>query len=169
MNKPLPLPTQILEEESTGTAIGYYLTQSMLIALIVMLVWLWFAGLTPAESAPAPAPGWSMPCQVVNVVDGDTIDVDVTYRIRIRLLDCWAPESRTRDLAEKERGIASKNHMLWLTNTRTRRGVVWIPANTNLQDSLTLNRFLGKVWMEGHPSDLSAMQVQAGHATKERN
>ena len=51
-------------------------------------------------------------CQ--RVVDGDTIDCtidlgfDITIHERVRFADINAPESRTRDLEEKKRGLAAK-------------------------------------------------------------
>ena len=48
------------------------------------------------------------------VVDGDTVDAqvdlgfDIHKIIRIRLVGINAPESRTRDLEEKVRGLAAK-------------------------------------------------------------
>ena len=48
------------------------------------------------------------------VIDGDTIDAninlgfDITIHKRIRLTGIDTPESRTRDLEEKARGLASK-------------------------------------------------------------
>lgn len=54
-------------------------------------------------------------CIILKVVDGDTVDVDIDLgfdvwlrneRVRIKGID--APETRTRDLAEKEKGFESK-------------------------------------------------------------
>ena len=48
------------------------------------------------------------------VVDGDTVDAlvdlgfDTWKKVRIRMVGMNAPESRTRDLEEKARGIAAK-------------------------------------------------------------
>jgi len=48
------------------------------------------------------------------IIDGDTVDAvidlgfDITIHKRIRLAGIDTPESRTRDLEEKERGLASK-------------------------------------------------------------
>ena len=48
------------------------------------------------------------------IIDGDTVDAhidlgfDITVHKRIRLAGIDTPESRTRDLEEKERGLASK-------------------------------------------------------------
>lgn len=58
--------------------------------------------------------------KVVRVVDGDTLDAeidigfDVFVKKRIRLygIDTW--ESRTRDLAEKEKGLAAKARLIEL-------------------------------------------------------
>ena len=50
-------------------------------------------------------------------VDGDTVDVtldlgfDILYNNRIRLYGINTPESRTRDLEEKERGLAAKDRV----------------------------------------------------------
>lgn len=52
---------------------------------------------------------------IKRIVDGDTIDVDIDlgfdcwlHNQRIRLLGIDAPETRTRDLEEKEKGLATK-------------------------------------------------------------
>lgn len=52
------------------------------------------------------------------VVDGDTLDAiidlgfDITVHKRIRLTGINTPESRTRDLEEKKRGLAAKEALL---------------------------------------------------------
>ena len=54
----------------------------------------------------------------IKVVDGDTIDAQIdlgfdTHKvIRIRLVGINAPESRTRDLEEKTRGLAAKQFVI---------------------------------------------------------
>jgi micrococcal nuclease len=55
---------------------------------------------------------------VDRVVDGDTIDctIDLGFsvwkKIRVRMEGINAPESRTRDLKEKERGLAAKARLV---------------------------------------------------------
>jgi len=55
--------------------------------------------------------------RVIKVVDGDTIDVEIDLgfniltKKRIRLNAINAPESRTRDLVEKKRGLAAKDRL----------------------------------------------------------
>ena len=58
---------------------------------------------------------YEYPATINRVVDGDTIDVDIDLgfsiilkKQRVRLLGINAPESRTRDLVEKEKGLAAK-------------------------------------------------------------
>ena len=52
--------------------------------------------------------------KVMRVVDGDTIDAlidlgfDIHKKIRIRMVGINTPESRTRDLEEKKRGLDAK-------------------------------------------------------------
>ena len=54
------------------------------------------------------------------VVDGDTVDAlvdlgfDTWKKVRIRMMGMNAPESRTRDLEEKARGLAAKDRLIEL-------------------------------------------------------
>ena len=54
---------------------------------------------------------------LLKVVDGDTIDAeidlgfDVSVKKRIRFMGINTPESRTRDLEEKARGLAAKDRV----------------------------------------------------------
>jgi len=63
--------------------------------------------------------------EVARVIDGDTIDAnidlgfDVTIKKRIRLAGIDTPESRTRDLEEKKRGLASKDRLVELLDKGT--------------------------------------------------
>ena len=58
-------------------------------------------------------------CTVVNVVDGDTVDVDIDLgfgvwmrKQRIRMYGIDAPESRTSNKNEKMYGLASKKFLI---------------------------------------------------------
>ena len=55
---------------------------------------------------------------LLNVVDGDTVDVDIELGFgvvladeRVRIMGIDTPESRTRDLAEKKLGLAAKERL----------------------------------------------------------
>jgi micrococcal nuclease len=58
--------------------------------------------------------------KLIRVVDGDTIDAEIDLgfgvfiRQRIRLYGIDTPESRTKDLDEKERGLAAKARLVEL-------------------------------------------------------
>lgn len=60
---------------------------------------------------------WEYQIRVLRVLDGDTIDAAVdlgffTHRnIRIRMYGINTPETRTRDLEEKARGLAAKERL----------------------------------------------------------
>ena len=55
--------------------------------------------------------------KIVYVVDGDTVDIEIdlgfnlTKKERVRLAGIDTPESRTRDLAEKELGLRAKDYL----------------------------------------------------------
>jgi micrococcal nuclease len=55
--------------------------------------------------------------KLLRVIDGDTIDAeidlgfDVSVKKRVRFLGVNAPESRTRDLEEKAKGLAAKDRV----------------------------------------------------------
>jgi endonuclease YncB( thermonuclease family) len=128
----------------------------------------------------APEPGWTTAGKVAAVIDGDTVDVEIVRRIRVRLSDCWAPESRLdsqikdpekRDAA-KRLGQVAKAHLQILAQGRQCRLVIptAIQADGITQDpatSLTLGRAIGEVWIEGPDGkwvSLSDVMVAAGHA-----
>ncbi len=56
--------------------------------------------------------------KLMRVVDGDTVDAEIDLgfgvfmKQRIRLYGINTPESRTRDLEEKERGLAAKARLV---------------------------------------------------------
>jgi len=58
--------------------------------------------------------------KIDKVVDGDTVDAlvdlgfDTWKKVRIRMMGMNAPESRTRDLEEKKRGLAAKERLIEL-------------------------------------------------------
>ena len=64
--------------------------------------------------------------EIVKVVDGDTVDVDIDLGFgiwmkneRVRLFGIDTPESRTRDLEEKKYGLAAKQYLIDKLNAGT--------------------------------------------------
>ena len=64
-----------------------------------------------------------------HIVDGDTFDCtldlgfNISHKIRVRMYGINTPESRTRDLEEKKRGLASKQRLTQLLNIGTNSDV----------------------------------------------
>lgn len=120
------------------------------------------AGATDAR--PEPPAAITVPCEIIEWYDGDTPTVRVSLDARIRLLDCWAAEVHTKDLAAKARGIAARDHARHVFPVGS-KGMLEIPLDgkQRFDDAITLGRVLGRVWVDG--KDCSAEQVKAGHAT----
>tara|TARA_R110000824_G_scaffold162282_5_gene337929 strand:- start:833 stop:1216 length:384 start_codon:yes stop_codon:yes gene_type:complete len=124
-----------------------------------------------------PPKGITTDCKVVRVVDGDTVDIEVTRTLRIRLLDCWAPETRTTDPVEKTKGLESKKYLHNLLNERfyndlaarkAKKITLFIPADEKgeIKDNFTFSRVLGRLFVSGQ--DVSELMVAAGKATAEK-
>jgi micrococcal nuclease len=100
---------------------------------------------------------------IKKIVDGDTIDVDidlgfgVTYSHRVRLKGINAPETKTKDLAEKEKGTEVK---AWLKKELSREGE-WI-IETTKEDKY--GRILGTLYFVGDPVTVNERMLNEGIA-----
>tara|TARA_B100000925_G_scaffold164276_1_gene123554 strand:- start:297 stop:641 length:345 start_codon:yes stop_codon:yes gene_type:complete len=98
----------------------------------------------------------------LKVVDGDTIDArvdlgfDTFKKIRIRLVGINAPESRTRDLEEKERGLAAKARVKQLISENKNKFVL------HSQGVGKFGRCLGEIYLGD--SKLNDILINEGHA-----
>ena len=93
-------------------------------------------------------PSWTTPARVVRVIDADTLEVEVVRKLRIRVLDCWAPETHeTGRPGEKALGLEAKAYVEKLFEKLGPEIVVRIPTegDQSLAHILTLGRFLGDV------------------------
>lgn len=113
-----------------------------------------------------PPEGFTTKATVVRVIDGDTVDVSITRRLRVRLQDCWAPETRTRDIVEKQKGIAARSFLI--TRIDGKEVTLFIPSDNEgeLKDVFTFGRVVGRIFMEGE--DMSSLMIEAGHASKNK-
>lgn len=98
-----------------------------------------------------------VPCTVVEVVDGDTVTVEVRIHARVRLVDCWAPENGTPE------GDAATRYVRRIANEKDAVLEVDLTSLRRLDDAFTFGRLLGRVYIADQ--DLSQRIVQAGHAT----
>ena len=98
---------------------------------------------------------------IKRIVDGDTIDVDIdlgfgiTYSHRVRLKGINAPETKTKDLAEKEKGTEVK---AWLKKELSREGE-WV-IETTKEDKY--GRILGTLYFVGDPVTINEKMLNEG-------
>jgi micrococcal nuclease len=100
--------------------------------------------------------------EVLRIVDGDTVDVrmdlgfNVWHKCRVRLLGINAPESRTRDLEEKARGLAAKQ---WLIDKLDSK-----PVEMQSHGTGKYGRVLGELFVEG--VNINQLMIKEGHAVE---
>lgn len=118
----------------------------------------------PKEETPCTVPqiGYTVLGKVDRVVDGDTVEVVIQKKLKVRLLDCWAPELK------EPGGPESKLFMQSLVGGRTVYLV--IPGNEEDFGNFTFGRVLGRVLFKTDTGivDVSNESVAAGHATKSK-
>lgn len=112
-------------------------------------------------AADQPPLGVTTRAHVTRILDGDTVELELRLPIRVRLLDCWAPELRTLE------GPAAKEALAKLLPVGS-KVVLHVPTDKarNLADVLTFGRVLGHIWRKG--KNASAEMVKQGHATKDK-
>ena len=104
-------------------------------------------------------------------VDGDTVDVDIDLgfdiilkKQRVRLHGINAPESRTRDLEEKEKGLAAKE----FCKNFCKEGEPAILKTKTYDASGKYGRILGEIWSAREFADKSLNEylIEKGHAVE---
>lgn len=110
-----------------------------------------------------------LPARVVSIYDGDTVTLEFNVKANVRLLDCWAPEIKTKDQQEKLRGVASKKYLEGLLKINEEVSVR-IPFDGNISNSVSLSRILGSVYKDvdgdGIKDNISDIMTKQGYATK---
>ena len=107
-------------------------------------------------------------CNIVKVVDGDTVDVDIDLGFgvwmkdeRVRIMGIDTPESRTRNLAEKALGLASKARLKELLKGQK------VKIATSKEGKGKFGRILADVIVidkEGHETNCNNQLIEEGHA-----
>ena len=121
-------------------------------------------------------------CTILKVIDGDTVDVDIDLgfgvwmrKERVRILGIDTPESRTRDLEEKELGIHATN---WLKEKL--EGAISGDDDLVIRTELVggvgkYGRLLGWLYIGDAELSLNEMMISEGYAwaydggTKQKN
>ena len=104
--------------------------------------------------------------KVERVVDGDTVDAledlgfDTWKKVRIRLMGMNAPESRTRDLNEKAKGLASKKYLHDLLESYD---FIFTLKSHGVGK---YGRCLGEIFLEDLYISVNQKMINEGHATE---
>lgn len=92
--------------------------------------------------------------EYVKIIDGDTFECDTHLgngiwikNMRVRMLGINAPETRTRDLEEKERGMESKRVAKEILEN-SKEVWLWVPVGPELSSD-AFSRILAYVWCDG--------------------
>jgi micrococcal nuclease len=114
-------------------------------------------------------------CNVVKVVDGDTVDVDIDLGFgiwmrdeRVRVMGIDTPESRTRDLVEKKFGLAAKERLKGLLG---KTSVLRTQVSKSGEDMKgKFGRILGDFDVYCHDTDtwrpVTQVMIEEGHAVE---
>ena len=103
---------------------------------------------------------------VTKVVDGDTIDamVDLGFgtwkKVRIRMHCINAPESRTRNLEEKKKGLAAKARLIEMLEENKNQFIL------RSHGVGKFGRCLGEIYIKGHNTSLNKQLISEGHGTE---
>ena len=110
---------------------------------------------------------------IVKVVDGDTVDVDIDLGFgvwlkdeRVRMMGIDTPESRTRDKVEKQFGLAAKARLKSLLG---KKAILKTQVNKDGEDMKgKFGRILGDFQVYHHQTDswrgATDVLVEEGHA-----
>jgi micrococcal nuclease len=104
--------------------------------------------------------------RVTNIVDGDTIDVeidlgfDISFSSRLRLAGIDTPESRTSDKAEKVLGIESKEYL----KSKIKDAEYVVIKTEKINSSEKYGRILGWVYLDGSSISINEQMITEGYA-----
>jgi micrococcal nuclease len=104
--------------------------------------------------------------KVTNVVDGDTIDVeidlgfDVSFSSRVRLAGIDTPESRTTDKAEKALGLEAKEYL----KSKIKDAKLVVIKTEKPDSSEKYGRILGWLYVDGNTVSINDQMIEDGYA-----
>ena len=118
-----------------------------------------------SDNGTKPEP-FSYNATVVKIVDGDTVDalIDVGFSImtkkRIRFRGINTPESRTRDVEEKIKGLAAKDRVVQLLSENDNKFIL------KSYGVGKYGRCLGELFVDAHVESINQVLINEGHATE---
>jgi len=104
--------------------------------------------------------------KVNNVVDGDTIDVDIdlgfdiSFSSRVRLAGIDTPESRTTDKAEKVLGLEAKEYI----KSKIKDAKEVVIKTEKMDSSEKYGRILGWLFLDGSKVSVNEQMIADGYA-----
>lgn len=104
--------------------------------------------------------------KVTNVVDGDTIDVeidlgfDISFSSRVRLAGIDTPESRTTNKAEKVLGLEAKEYV----KSKIKDAKVVVIKTEKMDSSEKYGRILGWLFLDGSKVSVNEQMIADGYA-----
>jgi micrococcal nuclease len=104
--------------------------------------------------------------KVTNVVDGDTIDVEidlgfnVSFSSRVRLAGIDTPESRTTDKAEKVLGLEAKEYL----KSKIKDAKLVVIKTEKPDSSEKYGRILGWLYVDGNTISINDQMIEDGYA-----
>ena len=104
--------------------------------------------------------------KVTNVVDGDTIDVeidlgfDISFSSRVRLAGIDTPESRPTDKAEKVLGLEAKEYI----KSKIKDAKEVVIKTEKMDSSEKYGRILGWVFLDGSKISINEQMIADGYA-----
>ena len=104
--------------------------------------------------------------KVNNVVDGDTVDVDIdlgfdiSFSSRVRLAGIDTPESRTTNKAEKVLGIEAKEYV----KSKIKDAKDVVIKTEKMDSSEKYGRILGWLFLDGSKVSVNEQMIAEGYA-----
>jgi micrococcal nuclease len=104
--------------------------------------------------------------KVTNVVDGDTIDVDIdlgfdiSFSSRVRLAGIDTPESRTTNKAEKVLGLEAKEYI----KSKIKDAKEVVIKTEKMDSSEKYGRILGWLFLDGSKVSVNEQMIADGYA-----
>lgn len=103
---------------------------------------------------------------LIKVVDGDTIDVDIdlgfdiSFSSRVRLAGIDTPESRTTNKAEKVLGLESKEYL----KHKLKDAKSIVIKTEKINSSEKYGRILGWIFIDGQDVSVNQQMIDEGYA-----
>lgn len=104
--------------------------------------------------------------KATRVIDGDTVEVEIKQTVVLRLRDCWAPETRTKNLVEKKAGIAAKDLLREAVEGQQVTVFVPDPKPEHIGDEFSFGRLVGDIYYDGYDMAEALIEAKAAYRTK---